>query len=187
MSTLATRHFVANLSALLVLACTPVIASEHKGAYVGGGLGAGTTDLSNYGFGYVVNPDRNVVVIEGHGGYRFNPYFALEGQLLGAANGNENGDQKISFAGLSGRALAIAPVSDVVDLYALVGFYTGDSEVGFSDTVHESGAVYGAGIQLNFGARGQYGVRGAYEIYNASQLLDQVREFTISFQYNFFE
>lgn len=187
MSMVATRNLVAAFPTLLLLVCGVALASEHTGAYVGGGLGYGTSDLSNEGFAYTTNPDHNVTVVEGHGGYRFSPYFSLEGQILGASNGDSNTLQKITFAGLSGRALAFAPVSEVVDLYALVGFYTGGSEVGFSNTENESGAVYGAGVQLNFGDRGQYGVRGTYEVYKGSQLLDQLKAFTVSFQYNFFK
>jgi hypothetical protein len=166
--------------------CGVALASEHQGAYAGGGLGFGTTNLTNDAVIYSDHPDRSIVLVEGHGGYRFVPYFALEGEILGAANGNDNALKRISFAGLSGRAVALAPVSEIVDLYALVGFYTGNGEVGVSDTVHESGAVYGAGFQLNFGSRAQYGVRGEYEVYKGSQLLDQVKGFTVSFQYNFF-
>jgi len=186
MSTLATRSFVAAVPAFLLLSCGVAFASEHVGAFAGGGLGGGTAKLSANGFTYIDNPDKSLTVAEGHGGYRFSPYFALEGQILAAVNGNNDRAQDITFAGFSGRAVAFAPLSDVVDLFVLLGLYTGDSEVGYSNTQNESGAVYGAGMQLNFGSRGQYGVRGTYEAYHGTDLLDQVRTFTVAFQYNFF-
>jgi len=186
-STVAVRIFMASMLTLLPSLGAVARATEHQGAFAGGGLGFGTTELSNEAYLYAVNPDKSVVVLEGHGGYRFNSYIAIEGQLLGSSNGNNSGFARISFAGLSARALAMAPLSDVVDLYAMLGFYTGSSEIGLSDTTHESGAVYGAGIELNFGDRGQYGVRGEYEVYKGSDLLDQLKAFTVSFQYNFFK
>jgi hypothetical protein len=183
---LAARHFAAALVALLPIVCGVALAGERQGAYAGGGIGGGTTDLTAEGLTYAVNPDKSVVALEGHGGYRINPYIAVEGQIFGVANGQSDSLRKVSFAALSGRLLAIAPVSEVADIYALVGVYTGSSTVGISDTTHESGAVYGAGVQLNFGNRGQYGVRGAYEVYKGSELLDQLKAIMFSFQYNFF-
>ena len=186
MSTVTFRSLVAAVTTFLVLISGPALSTERKGAYVGGGLGAGTADLSDDGLAFTDNSDNDIVIVEGHGGYRFNSYFALEGQILGAANDSDNDYQDSSFGGISGRALAIAPVSGLVDLYALVGFYSGSSEVGNSDAEDESGAAYGGGIQLNFGARGQFGIRGEYEVYQGSQLLDDIKGFTVSFQYNFF-
>lgn len=182
----AAPNIAVALLALFSVACGVAFAGDHQGAYAGGGLGFGSMGLTNEAYDYSINPDKNVLIFEGHGGYRFNRYGAVEGQLFGSANGNSNSAQRLSLAGLSGRVLAMAPVSDVVDLYAVFGFYVGSSEVGFSDTVRESGAVLGAGIQMNFGGRGQYGVRGAYEVYKGSELLDQLNGFTVSFQYNFF-
>ena len=81
-STVAVRIFMASMLALLPSLGAVARATEHQGAFAGGGLGFGTTELSNEAYLYAVNPDKSVAVLEGHGGYRFNSYIALEGQLL---------------------------------------------------------------------------------------------------------
>ena len=180
------------LTLLAVLAAGPGHAADRKGAFVGGGLGAGSaniaSEIENFCdfFGCVSSVDDDVVVAEAHGGYRFNNYFALEGKILGAANDGEDGYDELTFAALSGRAVGLVPVGSVVDLYALVGFYTGESEVSWYDSETETGLMYGGGVQMNFGANGNFGVRVEYEFYDADELLDDFQSFTASFQYNFF-
>lgn len=193
MSAITRTRFVTVFTALLVLLSAPALGYERKGAYVGGGLGFGKANVSDQGLTFTDNPDDDALLVEGHGGYRFNPYFALEGQILGAANDSNNNNDNydssigdISFGGIAGRALGMFPVSEMFDLYAAIGFYTGSSEVGYSDTEDESGVVYGAGAQMNFGGRGQFGVRAEYVYYEGDELLDDVDGVTLSFQYNFF-
>ena len=173
--------------ALQILWGLPSLAADRTGAFAGGGIGGGSANLSSSGE-FLPSPgtDEGVLILEGHGGYRFNPYFALEGKLLGAANGgNETGDQ-LSFGALSGRAVGLIPVSRVVDLYGLVGAFSGSGEAGFSGSIDESGLVYGGGVQMNFGRKGSFGVRLEYEVYATDKLLDDVQGFTAAFQYNFF-
>lgn len=171
---------------LLVLVTAPALAYERKGPYAGGGIGSGSISLSDEGVFFSNNVDESVLVLEGHGGYRFNSYFALEGKLLGVANSVNYTEEEAAFAAFSGRVLVLAPVSNTVDLFALAGLYTGSSSVGYSDTEDESGLVYGGGIQMNFGSRGNLGVRIEYELYDIDVLLTDVQAFTVAFQYNFF-
>jgi len=178
----------------IALACAPAMAQaggDRTGAFVGGGLGAGSANIADefceVGFGCLSDyVDEDVVVVEGHGGYRFNPNFALEGKILGAANDGDDDYDELTFAALSARAVGLIPLGSVVDLYGLVGFYTGESDVSLLGSETESGLVYGGGVQMNFGAQGNFGLRLEYEFYDAGELVDDLQAFTASFQYNFF-
>ena len=183
------RTRLTGILALQLLWGLPSLAADRTGAFAGGGIGGGSANLSSIGESFTnlgADTDEGVLILEGHGGYRFNPYFALEGKLLGAANDSKYRDDEISFGALSARAVGLIPVSRVVDLYGLVGAFSGSGEAGFSGSVDESGLVYGAGVQMNFGRKGSFGVRLEYEVYATDELLDDVQGFTAAFQYNFF-
>jgi hypothetical protein len=187
MTTSTFRAPATSVLTLLVVCSAPLMAADRTGAFAGGGIGGGSANLSNLGESFTsFGTDEEVLILEGHGGYRFSPYFALEGKLLGAANdSNEFGDE-VSFGALSARAVGLIPVSRVVDLYGVLGAYSGSSEAGFSGSDDESGLVYGGGVQLNFGRKGSFGVRLEYEVYATDELLDDLQGFTAAFQYNFF-
>ena len=161
-------------------------AFERQGAYVGGGAGIGSMNFSEEAAEIEDALDDTLVLVEAHGGYRFNPYIALEGQLWGGANDTDEDFEEATFAAVAGRAILSAPVSKIVDLYAAVGYYSGDSDVSLDDSDSQSGMTYGAGVQMNFGAKGNFGVRIAYDIYDTDGLVDDVQGLTASFQYNFF-
>lgn len=181
------RRFQLTLLASVTLVGTPALAYERHGAYAGGGLGFGSFELADdFPYYFAEGADDDMLILAGHGGYRFNPWFALEGKLLAAVNDGEYNADEASFVALSGRAVGLVPVGDVVDLFALVGVYVGSSDIGYSDTEDESGVMGGAGIQANFGKRGNFGVRLEYEYYDGDELIDEFDGVTASFQYNFF-
>ncbi len=186
-------HRNATLAAQLVLAAAatltlqPAAAYERQGAFVGGGLGIGTLNLSERGEQFVTPDfDDSTVALAAQGGYRFNAYFALEGGIAGGANDGDSTGDEGSIGGLTAFAVGLVPVGERVDLFGRVGFHTSSAEVGFSSDEDESGVAYGAGIQLNLGRRGNFGIRGEYTVLDCDTLLDDAQGFVVSFQYNFF-
>ena len=179
------------LCALLMAGVVQAAAGERVGAFAGGGLGAANADVSKSAdvcYYYDCNSisTSDLVILEGHGGYRLTPNFAVEGKILGGStNNNSYYNTDVTFGAVSVRAVGLMPVGKIVDLYALLGGYSGHAEYSGSGSESESGLVYGAGAQMNFGRRGNYGVRLEFELYDTSKLLDNVQVFTASFQYNF--
>ncbi len=198
MSTCRFSLRLAPVLAIAVLWGAPSIGADRTGPYVGGGIGGGSTDFANaedgigqcyYGYYnyFDCDIDEDILILDVHGGYRLNPYFAVEGKILGAANDGEYDGDEVTFGALSARAVGLIPITDVVELFALVGLYIGEAEVGYYDSDDDSGVVYGGGVQLNFGGNGQFTVRLEYEVYETDDLLDDVQGFTAGFQYNFFQ
>jgi OmpA-OmpF porin, OOP family len=177
----------ATLAALVLLATLPAHAYERRGAFIGGGLGIGTINLSAEGEA-ATDPsyDDSSLTLAAQGGYRFNRWFALEGGVAGAANDGDSSFNESSFGGLTAFAVGLVPVGERVDLFARLGFHSSSSETGFSGDEDESGAAYGAGLQVNLGSGGNFGIRTEYTTYRCDNLFDDVSGVVVSFQYNFF-
>jgi opacity protein-like surface antigen len=187
------QHFkIAIGTLLLALAAPPAQAFEKTGPYVGGGIGGGSADLDDEVdeiFGGFVDDDLLGGVVQG--GYRVNRWFGVEGRVLGAAN-DSNDSADITFGGIGAQVVGFAPVSEMVDLFATLGYYTGSFEIDedidfFSDNDETvSGAMYGAGLLLNLGSGGNFGVRLEYSRHDVGELVDAVDMVAVSFQYNFY-
>ena len=187
------NKFAVLFSASLFLASTV----QADGFYAGGSVGFGDATLrSDIQFD---DPDDKLFLIKGVGGYRVNKFFAVEGTIIGATNDGWNdwddsfdGDTDVSFSALTGSFVGIIPVDETFELYAKVGGYVGESEVGddffFFGTNNrdedESGLVWGAGAFFNFGSRKQFTIRVDYEEFD-TDALDDFWAISGGFQFNF--
>jgi opacity protein-like surface antigen len=162
---------------LLALGALPAQAFEKTGAYVGGGIAAGSVEITS-------DFDEDLWGGVVQGGYRINRWFGLEGRLLGAAN-DSNDNVDFTFGAIGAQVVGFAPVSEIVDLFATLGYYTGSYEISaFDETVSDS--MYGAGLLLNLGSGGNFGVRIEYSHHDFRELIDAVDMVAVSFQYNFY-
>jgi len=181
------NKFAALFSASMLLAAT----ANAEGLYVGGSFGAGDATLNtNIQF---IDPDDRLYLFKGFGGYRLNDFFAVEGSLLGASNDNYDYDNgfdsgvNVSFSAVTGSFLGIIPAAENFDLYAKVGGYIGESDVGdvflFNDE-DESGLLWGAGAFIHVGNRNQFTIRVDYEEFDTDAFGD-LWMVSAGFQYNF--
>ena len=184
------NKFAFLFGASLVLAST----AHAEGFYVGGSVGFGDATLrSDIEFD---NPDDKLFLAKGVAGYRANKFFAVEGTIIGATNDDwdwdADGEVDVSFGALTGSFLGIIPVDETFELFAKVGGYVGESEVGddffFFGTnnrdENESGLVWGAGAFFNFGSRKQFTIRVEYEEFD-TDALDDFWAVSGGFQFNF--
>jgi hypothetical protein len=183
------NKFAALFSASMLLATT----ANAEGLYVGGSFGAGDATLStNIQFD---DPDDRLYLFKGFGGYRLNDFFAVEGSLLGASNDDYDdgfdSDVDVSFSAVTGSFLGIIPAAENFDLYAKVGGYIGESDVGDSflffgsgNDEDESGLLWGAGVFINLGNRNQFTIRVDYEEFD-TDAFDDLWTVSAGFQYNF--
>ena len=183
------NRLTALLGACLLMAGT----ANAQGFYVGGTFGVGDASLStNFQLGDI---EDRLYFAKGFGGYHVNDYFAVEGSLVGASNNDFDdgfdGDTDANFAALTGSFLGIIPASDNFHLFARVGGYIGESDVGDSflffgsgNDQDESGLVFGGGFFINFGSREQFTIRVDYENYD-TDVFDDLWSVSAGFQYNF--
>lgn len=168
-------------------------AANAEGFFVGGSFGAGDASLgTNSQLGQI---EDRLYFAKGFGGYRVNDYFAVEGSLLAGSNESyDDGfddDVDASFAALSGSFVGIIPASDNFELYAKVGGYLGESDVGDSfflfgsgNDQDESGLVWGVGTYINFGPRNQFTIRVDYDNFD-TDVFDDLWAVSVGFQFNF--
>ncbi|NIL93726.1 MAG: outer membrane beta-barrel protein [Woeseiaceae bacterium] len=183
------------LTALFGAAMLLAGTANAEGFYVGGSFGAGDATLTtNTQIGDVDLSDR-LYFAKGFGGYRVNDYFAVEGSLVGASNSDFDDafdeDTDATFSAVTGSFLGIIPADENFHLYARVGGYLGESDVGNSffffgsgNDEDESGLVWGAGMFINFGPRNQFTIRVDYENFD-TDVFDDLWGVTAGFQYNF--
>lgn len=171
--------------AVTVLTSVSASANDKEGVYVtvGGTLLSADLDLSGLeAAGQTVDlgeEDADIFMINGRVGYRFNDYFAVEGEI-GFGTGGDDFDRTIPVDGGAlgiidvdanveldvdnyyiGFARAIYPVSDQFDIFVRGGFGEANAEAtvvasAFGQTASasasedESGFAYGIGGQYNF-------------------------------------
>ena len=183
------NKYAALLGTSLLLAGT----ANAEGFYVGGSLGAGDASLSTDSeFGEL---EDRLYFAKGFGGYRVNNYFAVEGSLLAGTNDDYDygfdDDVEATFTALSGSIVGIIPANDDFELFAKVGAYLGESDVGDNlflfgsgNDEDESGLGWGAGMFINFGQRNQFTIRVDYENFD-TDVFDDLWAVSAGFQYNF--
>ena len=183
------NKFAALFSVSVLLAGT----ANAEGFYVGGSFGAGDATLkTNVQFD---DPEDRLYLAKGFGGYRVNDFFAVEGSLYGATNNDYydgfDDDVDVSFGAVTGSVLGIVPADENFELYARIGGYIGESDVGDSflffgsgNDEDEAGLLWGGGAFINFGGRNQFTIRVDYEQFE-TEVFDELWTVSIGFQYNF--
>ena len=190
------NKFALLFGASLVLATT----AHAEGFYVAGSVGFGDATLSSDI--QIDYSDDKLFLAKAIGGYRVNKFFAVEGTIIGATNDDWDdwyewdysfdGEADVSFGALTGSLLGIIPVDETFELYAKIGGYVGESELGddflYYGTTYrdedESGLVWGAGAFFNFGRRKEFAIRVEYEKFD-TDALDDFWAISGGFQYNF--
>ena len=120
-------------------------------------------------------------------GYEFNDNFAVEGSYINSGTAEDTvlgEDVEAELSAFTLSVVGLLPVSESVDLFARVGFYTGEQEVtAFDITIDEDedGATVGAGIRFN--TSDAFAIRGEFEWYDTE--LDTLWSMGVSFQYYF--
>ena len=167
--------------------------ANAEGIYLGGSFGAGEATLSSNA--QFADPEDRLYLVKGIVGYRVNNFFAVEGSLLGASNDDfDDGidaDVDVSFSAFTGSFLGIIPATEKFALYAKVGGYLGESDVGDSflffgsgNDEDESGLVWGAGAFINAGSRNQFTIRVDYEQFE-TDAFDDLWMVSAGFHFNF--
>jgi len=164
-----------------------------EGFYIGGSIGAGDATLSTDAL--FDDPDDRLYLAKGFGGYQVNDFFAVEGSFLGASNDDYydgfDDDVNVDFSAVTVSFLGIIPADENFELFAKVGGYIGESEVGDSflffgsgNDEDESGMLWGAGAFINFGNRNQFTIRLEYEEFD-TDAFDDIWAVSAGFQYSF--
>ena len=183
------NKFAVLFSASMLLAST----ANAEGFYIGGSFGAGDATLSTNA--QFVDPDDRLYLLKGFGGFRINNALAVEGSLLGASNDEyDDGfddDVDVDFSAVAVSLLGIIPVDEKFELFAKVGGYMGESDVGDSflffgsgNDEDESGLLWGAGAFINLGDRNQFTIRLEYEEFD-TDAFDDLWAVSAGFQYRF--
>jgi len=203
---------VSAILAVSTLTSVSALANDKDGIYVtvGATLLSADLDLSNLeAAGQTVDlgeEDLNVFMINGRVGYRFNDYFAVEGEI-GFGTGGDDFDRVIPVDGGAlgvinvdsnidldvdnyyiGFARAIYPVSDQFDIFVRGGYGEANAEAAIVATAFgqtasaeasqdESGFAYGIGGQYNFTEKD--GIRADFT------LLDDVNIISLAYSRRF--
>ena len=197
---------------LLLLTTGIATAQDRPTWYAGFGIGQSdlrTTD----GVVLPSNPPQTTSISESDDltkvylAFRPIQYFALEGSLFAGGDIREivgestpgAGDGFEFAADTSGydlSVLGILPLADGrVDLFLRLGVQRGDYRIGFRDpanpdsadnfkeTIKQTNRLYGVGIQGNFGDRRQYSVRLEGNVVDTKDILDELTEVLLSFNF----
>lgn len=176
---------ISAILALSTLSTMSAVANDKDGIYVtvGGTFLSSELDLTNIDIGDQATDlgteDVDAFIINGRIGYRFNDYFAVEGELGFGTGGDEidrvipldvdpigtlNVDTNVALDVENyyvGFARGILPVSEQFDLFVRVGYGEANADadvignaLGFtaatSVSQSESGLAYGVGGQFDF-------------------------------------
>ena len=127
----------------------PLLASA-EGFYGGLNLGVGMPNLKTPN-----GVDKDSKAVAGVvAGYKFNAYFAVEGQYTGIGKVTDNVSGSAKADALSLTAVGILPLNDAFDVYGKLGVAATKSKVSsglnaYDDATH-TGATYGLGAEYHF-------------------------------------
>lgn len=161
-------------------AASPMSADDNpSGAYIGGGWGKFNLNIRNLsdvgsGVSTIAESDDNAWKL--FGGYRFNPYFALEAAYIDFGTPSDrftatgsNGNYRVKLRGFAPYVVGTLPLGPV-ELFARAGYYFYDNDVRIDfdspgpdiDSSHSrSDFIYGAGLGFTF--FGRLHARAEYE------------------------
>jgi len=136
------------LLASSLLFAVPLFASA-EGVYGGLNLGIGMPNLKTPN-----GVDKDSQAVAGIvAGYKFNPYFAVEGQYTGIGKVTDDVNGSVKADALSLTAVGVLPLNDTFDVYGKLGVAATKSKVSglsaYDDATH-TGATYGLGAEYHF-------------------------------------
>ena len=167
----------------LLLALSFATSSFAEGFYAGAGIGITQIEDEDQGFSFEDNPFGWRLLA----GYDFNANFGIEGSYINSGEAEDDVAGEPVEAELSAftvSAVGIIPVSDAVQLFGKIGFYSGEQEVTVFDITldeDEDGLTAGAGIR--FGVSDSFVIRGDFDWFDTD--LDTLWSLGIGFQYYF--
>ena len=139
----------------LLLAGTPALAAAPPGPYLGIGAGVYTLDVDEADF------DDTAALVRGFGGWRLNPYWAVEVdyQRLAESKDEVQGvDVELDVEAWTLSARPMLPIGEVIDLYGRVGWTWYDAEATASNgifdiSLDDSGSefTWGGGVDVHLG------------------------------------
>jgi OmpA-OmpF porin, OOP family len=146
------KHILLLLISSVTLAAPLWAAAEGastEGFYAGANLGMGMPNLKTPN-----GVDKDSQAVAGVvAGYKFNPYFAVEGQYTGIGKVTDNVHGSVKADALSLTAVGILPLNDAFDVYGKLGVAATSSKVSgisaYDDATH-MGATYGLGAEYHF-------------------------------------
>jgi opacity protein-like surface antigen len=142
------------MTMLLALGTAPAFAAEDSGWYLGAGVGRFNVQIDNPGdvTDTIGSFDSDDTTLKLFGGYRFNPYVALELDYMDLGNPEDTIDARRVNADVNGFAPYVVGTLPVgpVELFAKAGYLFYDVKVDVDDaTVIDDNTqdfVYGGGI-----------------------------------------
>ena len=173
---------------LALCASAPPAIAKDSGGYVGASVGVTAIDicddLNALGFTNCDDEDTGFKIF---GGYKFNPYFAVEGGYA------DFGEISASFGGSTvtaesdavfAAAVGILPVGKRFSLFGKAGLFFWDiTASGPAGTASDDGTDALLGIGLNYDITEQWAVRAEFESYDSGD--DDVTAFSGGVQCNF--
>jgi opacity protein-like surface antigen len=142
------------MALLLALGTAPAFAAEDSGWYLGAGVGRFNVQIDNPGdvTDTIGSFDSDDTTLKVFGGYRLNPYVALELDYMDLGNPEDTIDSRRVNADVNGFAPYIVGTLPVgpVELFAKAGYLFYDVKIDVDDaTVTDDNTqdfVYGGGI-----------------------------------------
>ncbi|WP_052746183.1 porin family protein [Sulfurovum lithotrophicum] len=124
----------------------PVVESTGN-FYIGGAYGYGDMDVSDAGYSHDENFDSFML----QAGYKFNPYIAVEGRYWWTSGNDwDNSGEDFSADSWGIYVKPMYPVTNELDIYALLGYGDTDPEIGGSGPDYDTdGFQWGLGASYD--------------------------------------
>ena len=175
-----------------LLASPAVYARE--GWYIGAGIGQATVEEEDRTVSPRLDFDDDDTAFKVYAGYKFNPYFAFEGQYFDYGEAKENlaavgGERvEVSADGFAAYALGILPVSERFDFFGKIGAAWWDGEIKNKTTgfkyVDESGYDLAFGFGASFDVTDRFIIRADFEAIDSDKI-DEIYSWMASVQWAF--
>lgn len=154
-----------------------------EGFYAGAGLGIVKIEDSDQGESFDDSPMGWRI----HGGYDFNENFAVEGSYIQTGDAEDvilGENVEVQLSAFTFSVLGLLPMSDDVELFGKLGFYTGEQEItvqGITFDEDDDGLTVGAGVRFNMSDT--FALRGDFDWFDTD--IDTVWSLGIGFNYRF--
>jgi len=167
-------------------------AYANEGWYIGAGIGQSTVEEDDRTVSPRLEFDDDDTAFKVYAGYKFNDYFAFEGQYFDYGEPTDNlanGDRvEVTADGFGAYALGILPVSERFDFFGKIGVAWWDAEVKNKTTgvryIDEDGYDLGFGFGASFDITDRFVIRAEFEAIDADKV-DEIYSWMASVQWNF--